>query len=77
MPHIPASIPRSLLQFVNLGFNVKELDALKTGVNESRNTIEESQTENIPVEKKNEGRPGKSEELVAEPPAALRLRSRQ
>src|SRR5271154_2273574 len=86
MPHIAPSIllpesrfltRRLLLQFINLGLDVKKLYALKRAVNQARNTIEESQAEHEFVKKVSERRTRKSEKLSPEPATALRLCSGQ
>src|SRR5450755_2269056 len=52
---------------------MKKLDALKTTVDQARDSVEKSQTKDIFVQKKQNRRPRDGEELFAEPAPPLRL----
>ena len=47
--HEPASILPAA-QFVDLGFDVKKLDALEAAVNQARHAIQKSQAKEIPID---------------------------
>src|SRR5437588_13102633 len=72
MPHMRVSIPLEP-EFVNLGLDVKKLDALKAAVNQASNTIQKSQPKNIFVKEKQQGRSWYSQELLLKPAPPLGL----
>src|SRR6267154_6416502 len=69
----PCSLLRFLFQFINLCFDVKKLDALKTAINQSWHSVEKSHAEDVFIEKESQWRPRECEEVAPQPAAALRL----
>src|SRR6266545_881414 len=70
------SAPR-FLKFVDFGLGVKHLDGLEGAVDQARNSVQKSQTKEIPVEEKEHGRARQTEQFSLQPAPPLGLCSEE
>ena len=72
---LPPGFLLVMAEFVDFGFDVKELNALHTAVDQAGDTIKKSEAPNVFVEEERQRRAGHSQEMSLQPPPALRLSS--